>query len=437
MVAMTDQGESISFKGIELSSLTDEEVIFFIRIRGRDSYFREVYGSRLIEAFQSLKKHRCISEYKRDADIHIDLNAVPRDYLYQDEYDTLNNLVSYDEIIKRCRGLRSIPYTEACKLIARAYLFFEGFYIANPQLKLIVTGEIDNYVMDLMVRIGERHRVRFLGLTASLMSPEYQLCVVRGELTPIENSDNYSVDTFKEKVLRNLENGYKNNIKEICSRVIYSVSSYIYRVLVRYFIKYRLFGRLEYEYRFAPYLYGFKSFSQIFALRHLAKEHELTRSSASKKAYIPLHWYPEATTDYWIKSLYHVDYFSSVMDTIRLLQGQGYAVFAKEHPHFLLAREGSFYKALNSVGCTVLSPTVKTKDVFDNVDLVVVWNGSTGIESLLYGMLTLRVVNSYYGDGLIETLGTSGSATTALPPVTTDIAGHCIEKVYQSSFRTY
>ena len=121
----------------------------------------------------------------------------------------------------------------------------------------------------------------------------------------------------------------------------------------------------------------------------------------NKKAYIPLHWYPEATTDYWIKSLYHVDYFSSVMNTIDTLQKCGYEVFAKEHPHFLLSRESSFYISLKNKGCHLVSPFVCTKKVFDNVDLVVVWNGSTGIESLLYGKDTKKVVNSYYGDGLV------------------------------------
>jgi hypothetical protein len=420
------------FEGLAFKELKEDEVLFFIRIRGKSSYFSEVYSHRFIDLFESIDQHRCISEYKKDAHIHIDLNAVSRDYLYEEEYNHLTSLSSIEEIIKRCRGLRAISYVEASKLIARCYLFFISFYNASPSLKLVVTGTIDNYVMDLMVRVGKDLGVNFFALTGSLMSPEYHLSTVRGKLTSLGKIDKSSLKAFEEKILSNINNCSTPKIRFIIKGAIYNYLSYHYRFMVRYLFKYKVLGRMEYEYRFAPFLHGFKSIKQLVSLRYLNDAPELFKDKEIKKAYIPLHWYPEATTDYWIESLYHVDYYTSVMNTIDQLQKQGYEVYAKEHPHFILSRESKFYQAIKNKGCNLLSPFICTKKVFDNVDLVVVWNGSTGIEALLYGKETRKVVNSYYGDNLISDI--KGNKIVEINK--TIMAKKCLEKIYSSSFKT-
>jgi hypothetical protein len=425
------------FKGLKLDELQSEEVLFFIRIRGRHSYFENVYSQKFIELFKSINNHRCISEYKKDADVYIDLKSIERDYLYQSEYNAFESLVSMESVIKRCRGLRSIPYTEASKLAHRAYLFFESFFLKNKQIKLLVTGAIDNYVMDLMVRIGELHGVIFLGVTDSLMSPEYKLITLRGELNCLGGVDDDQVSLFSKKIQDNVNSCTTPKLNAIIKRGVFSYLSYRYRFIFRHILKYKLLGRLEYDYRFLPYFDGFTSLSQIFALKYLTSSDKILNATNKPKAYIPLHWYPEATTDYWINSMYHINYLSSVIDTIKKLQKLGYEVFAKEHPHFLLRRKVDFYKHLKANECQLLSPFICTRDVFDKVDLVVVWNGSTGIEALLHGKDTRKVVNSYYGDDLILSLDDftigEGDAEVGSKKL---IAENCIEKVYRSSFRT-
>lgn len=421
----------MEFKGIRLSDLKKEEVLFFIRIRGKASYFKNVYSLKFIELFQSIREHRCISEYKKNADVHINLNDIERGYLYEDEFNKFSALTSLEEVIKRCRGLREIPYVEASALVYKAYLFFDRMYTAMPDLKIIVTGAIDNYVMDLMVRVGESKGIRFMGVTGSLMSPEYNLITVRGECNDVGQVDSAEVTCFSQKIITNTESRRVPKIKEVLFRGARSLLSYYWRFTVRYLIRYKLMGNLGYEYRFAPYLQGFYSMNQLLALRFLEGEAALKKKTSKLKAYIPLHWYPEATTDYWVNSLYHVDYLSSVMNTIVTLQKKGYEVFAKEHPHFLLSRKSVFYEQLKNNGCTVLSPFVSTKEVFNQVDLVVVWNGSTGIEALLDGKKVLKVVNSYYGDDLVGDLNLNNDNVDSV-----NIADKCLEKVYRSSFRT-
>ena len=423
------------YKGIDLSKLKNNEALFFIRIKGKKSYFKHVYSKKFINLFESIDHYACISEYKKDSDVHIDLSLIDRDYLFKEEYDELCNLTSIESVIKRCRGLRAIPYTESLKLVYKAYLFFSKFFSINNEIKLIVTGAIDNYIMDLMVCVGEKYGVKFLGVTDSFMSPEYKLITVRGELNEVSASNKESIDSFQKKIINNINSCYVPKKSQIFYRSIYSFLSYYYRYLIRYVLKYKMLGRLEFDYRFSPYLKGFYSFSQIFSLRYLSSNLGDLGKSKKPVAYIPLHWYPEATTDYWIDSMYHVEYFSSVINTIKNLQKLGYKVCAKEHPHYYLNRESFFYKHLRENNCLVFSPFVCTKKIFDKVDLVVVWNGSTGIESLLYGNKTVKVANSYYGDRIITNLQDITDNNKILDGLT--ISQKSIEKVLKSSFRTF
>lgn len=424
----------MKFKSLKLDQLTDAEVLFFIRIRGKSSYFKNVYTDKFLDQFKSIEEFRCISEYKKDADVCIDLNSISRDYLYEKEYEKLIELSSVESLIKRCRGLRAIPYISAVKLINRAFLFFDHFYLSNPQLSLIVTGAIDNYVMDLMVLVGESYGIKFIGVTDSFMSPEYKLITVRGELSDFNPVSTEEINKFTNKVVKSIDACATPKIKSIIFKGVYNYFSYLYRFFIRYLFKYKVLGRLEYEYRFAPYLHGFKSIRQILGLKYLISDISFFGESRKPKAYIPLHWYPEATTDYWINSIYHIDYQASVLSTIKRLQNLGYEVFAKEHPHFLLNREESFYKIVKETGCHLISPFVCTKKVFDLVDLVTVWNGSTGIEALIYGKETRKVVNSYYGDGLVSDL--SEEEVDDSLEKRKVVAEKCIEKVLSSSFNT-
>jgi len=422
----------MNFHNLDLASLTDEEVIFFIRIRGKQSYFDNVYSQKFIKYFKSLRQFRCISEYERDADVRIDLRTVDRDWLTKEEYDDLISVGDIQDIIRRCRGLRAISYDEAIRLIARCYLFFINFYATNPHLKLIVTGAVDNYVMDLMHRLGVSRGVKFIGVTDSFMSPEYKLITVRGELGIKFEVQNAEVD----RVLGLLKSrvAAPNNPSRFKAYVnaCYDVGSYVYRYLFRYWLRYKILGDIGYEYRFAPVLHKLRSFDQILAIFKLNK-FDYEEKDNVKLAYIPLHYYPEATTDYWINDPFHVNYAVSVSDTVRKLKSMGYKVLVKEHPAYYLARTRKFYRDLEAEGAVLLDPFYPTKHILDVVDLVVVWNGSTGIEAIINKRPLVKVTNSYYGDGLIADFEFNMN-----PLIADDETGrNVVQTILSTSFRTY
>lgn len=419
--------------GIDVSKLVSEEVLFFIRIRGRESYFKNVYSKKFIDQFSQINYFRCISEYRKDADVHINLNLIERDWLTEDEYNDLQSFVDVEDVVRRCRGLRGIGYDESKALIARCYLFFDRFYKNNRQLKLIVMGAVDNYVMDLMYRIGIRYKVKFIGVTDSFMSPEYKLLTIRGETTEFSIPSDEIVERVFDVLKNRMISPSTPNKGKALRGALYDLGSYAYRFFYRYLVRYKLFGEVAYEYRFAPMLHKFNSIDQIVATSFLKSLDQIDFDENKKYAYIPLHYYPEATTDYWISSAYHVDYLTSLRNTIQVLKVNGYVSIVKEHPSFYLARYRKFYRKLLDDGALLVEPFVSSKEVFDRVDLVVVWNGSTGIEAIVHHKPLVKVTNSYYGDNLIPDV-CNGLIEPIIP--NDETGRHVIKKVLSTSFKT-
>ncbi|MEY8198231.1 MAG: hypothetical protein RPS47_03210 [Colwellia sp.] len=421
------------FNNLDLSKLTDEEVLFFIRIRGKKSYFNMVYTQPILDKFIGLSKYRCISEYTKDADVHIDINLVERDYLSESEFELFKEIIDINDLILRCRGLRGTTYEDAKKLVYRTFLFFLDFYSSSKKLKLIVTGAIDNYVMDIMNRVGLYYGVQFLGVTDSFMSPKYKLITTRGESTVFSTPSDTDVKDMLKNISQTALSPIAPKKNKAIKSTVYDIGSYIYRYIVRYLYKHKVLGRLEYEYKFAPLLYKCKSFGQIFAVRHLKSKKQFTPQEGVKYAYIPLHYYPEATVDYWIDNTFHVEYLSSVLDTIDKLQEKGFEVVVKEHPAYYLGRTSEFYKEIKTKTDLLLSPFISTKEIFKHIEIVVVWNGSTGIEAIVNRKPVVKVTNSYYGDNLIQSLDEIDEANVPNEKIGLEV----VKKVLESSFRTF
>lgn len=420
------------YDGLNFSLLSDDEVLFFIRIRGKKSYFNRVYSEKFIKIFSSLREYRTISEYKKDATIHIDLTTVSRDWLTHDEMRRFEKICDVNDIVTRCRGLRGVSYVFAKKLVYRAYLFFDRFYSSQSNLKLIVSGTVDNYVMDIMHRLGRSYGIKFVGVTDSFMSPEYKLVTMRGESSRFNKPTDQEVSAVYDRIKNSILNSSIPSRKKAFQRSIYGLGSYFYRIVVRYFLYYKIQDKLAYEYVFAPLLRNFSSLDQLKALKYLRVKKEVVIDRNKKYAYIPLHYVPEATTDYWIDDLNNVDYQSSVLNVVLKLRENSFEVIVKEHPAFYLSRFSDFYEQLEKAGCQLLTPFITTVEVFSFVDLVVVWNGSTGIEAIVHKKPVVKVVNSYYGDGIIPDI----EFAKALPVPTDEMGRQVVKKVLESSFRT-
>jgi hypothetical protein len=376
-------------------NLNEENVLFFIRIRGKKNYFKNVYGDTLLSSFSNITEYRTISEYSFDADIIIDLNSTNRDYLTQNEFLHLNSLSSIDNIIKRCRGLRSCKRSEAVELISRTYIVLNRIYAQNKDLKLIVTNAIDNFVMHMMVLIGKDVGIKFLPITGSFMSPEYSLMILDGYPSFKREVSNFEIDTVMSDISLKFRKKRKNILLKVYVANIYSILSKYYRYFFRYLLKYKLMKNISYENRFANET---STNGKIWSFTNFRYYKKSVKKTDQPSIYIPLHWYPEATTDYWISDEYFLNYYSSLYSEVDSLVKKGFRVLVKEHPHFGFQRDTVVYKKLQNIGAEIISPSVDITTVFEVVDLVIILNGSTAIEAAIYGKPVARLTNSYFDE---------------------------------------
>jgi hypothetical protein len=123
---------------------------------------------------------------------------------------------------------------------------------------------------------------------------------------------------------------------------------------------------------------------------------ELKEIENRKICYIPLHVFPEAVTDYWVDNEFHSMHLLSLKSIVNKLVGLGYIVVLKEHPFNLLRRPRKEYQAVQGDGVLILQSHVDVSLILGKAELVVVWNGSTGIELCATQNKVAFVVKSYY-----------------------------------------
>lgn len=382
--------------------LTDDQVLFWIRIRGKKSYFDSVYSRSFLARFSGLKKFRTISEYRRDADVYIDINKFSPHTIDTREREIMKECLDELEIIRRCRGLRSISYLKAHDLLVRAARFFIDLF-RDSKLRLIVMGAVDNYVMDIMCRIARHYGIRCFGVTEFFLAPKYKMVTTYGEHINFREPSPEEVVHVYDELSQRLKSVLAISKSRALRQALYDFSSYYYRVVARYLFKYKIMGCLAYEYRFAPYMSKFRSLRQLMGPSYLKKYNVLDTIECGNAVYLPLHYFPEATVDYWVENSEDANYLESLVSVIKYFSDRGKTVVLKEHPAFYLARPVHFYQVITAIpNVIVLEPFIPTKLVFQKIRNIVVWTGSTGIEAALQGLNVKIVTENYYSNGMLK-----------------------------------
>jgi len=385
-------------QNLDLSSLRENEVVFFIRIRGKKSSFKAFYPPNFLRKFSKITHFRTISEYKKDADFYIDLKKYDyRDISFQEKL-LIQKILPIPEIIIRCRGLRSISYHEAYILVFRCAKFFIEFFKIN-KIKLLVGLCVDNYVTDIMFRFCDYYNIKILSTTDYLFYPKYKLLTKYGEHNNYRSPSSEEIEFIYNSLLNKQKSPLAiSKIKSI-KNAFWDFGSFYYKYFFRYLLGHKILKNISYEYKFAKYFKKFYCLGQLKGIFYLKKLDLNKIKNKSKYVYVPLHYYPEATIDYWTDSCEKFNYYCQLFDVIKFFEEKNITLLIKEHPAFFLAREVWVYKEIKKYSNTILvSPFVSTQDILDVVDDIVVWNGSTGIESIILNKNIYITTESYYSN---------------------------------------
>ncbi len=355
-------------------------------------FFRKV----AIGAFNNCKLIT-MSEYKNCSDIWLSR------YLYSDAYDHAPycDALTVNDIIMRCRTLRIMDSTRAQRIVHRTWSgIFELFQ--NFHIDYVLAMSLDNYVGDILFRIANllgKPVYSFLGSFAS----GYVRFTLRGE----KNCLNRGV-TIEEaqKLLTEIQKSYylPPSEQESSHRSKFAMRKWFLRRKAIENIYYPLMKMITNDPDNARFnmlnLKGIK-YSECLSseIDHLLKRLSDIKINRKCAVYFPLHFCPEATTDYYLDRPTRCGgYINYILDILEHSDPQVQFIF-KEHPSMYGQRPvKEYYKILEFPNATILHPQVRSNELMDSIDTVVVDNGTVGVEALIRGKRVLALDRNYYTD---------------------------------------
>jgi hypothetical protein len=393
------------YGGLDTTDYRDGEVVFFIRIKGAEHFFRAIYGeATLARLFGHLQHRPTLSEYD-NADHVIDLGGVGLVDLTPEDYDVYRSCVHMDlgPVIARCRGLRDIPYAEARALVLRmtrwARLFFE-----SQSYRLLVIHVIDSYVLDVLVRVA-RHLGRDVIVLSEWFIQPYRRHTFYGEKHATRRPEPDEVQRIVEYCERPRKVFWLAGVDRInrLRAFVYLYFRYKWLYLTRYLWRFRILGREAYEFRFANS--WAVRLRDVFVHRLFSSVTEAEiRDAPDRFVLIPLHTFPEANVDYWMTDWRDADYYSSLYEAVSFFRAEGLTVLLKEHPGFIYQRDARVYQTLTAFdNVRLIDPFSTSVRALDLVPLIMVWHGTMGIEGIMQGRKVVVFDDTYYNDGTLPT----------------------------------
>jgi len=309
------------------------------------------------------------------------MNDKSHDHSWKSQQFLVDEL-NLSEIIFRDRLLRNVPHSQALVLVRRAVgsvleLIDDGVFNA------LVIYPVDSYITDILVQIAKKKNIPCYGVCPFFMG-NYKRQTVYGEHNPQRSPDLSEVDL----VLSGLQNNFRSHMapsrgKALKAAVIRYIK-YKARYPLFYLLGYKILKRNEYDLMVTPYITTVRNLSNFFVERHFTATHNINFNK--KTILVPLHYFPEATVEYWSGKLSQVEFEDMLLCEINQLAERYEQIILKEHPASVFDNPSSFYKRLLSNPKVVMvDPFISTNELLEYVNVLGCWTGTAGIEALVNG----------------------------------------------------
>lgn len=341
----------------------------------------------------------------------IETAAQPKGFGDEDELD----------VIERCRYLRNLPRIQAFKMLrAMASVLEEEMERYNPHV--VLAQMVDEYITHLLSKIAKLRGIVYVGYIYSYFPGRVQI-VLHSDGSPLKVREpaEKEVDQTWEKVSpQNFRQNYKQ--KNSYSKIQHLKLMLRYRVkqLVFHFLSWRNRDPLNLHYRCLPYVVERRRWQDLPSAGDFHENwrpmlEALNGSQNLPVVYLPLAYFPESSTDYWIKNRSILDYEATTLEMIAVLS-KDCKVVVKEHMHMLGGRSVQFYRTIKNLPNTVsVPPSVNSNDVLAVSDAVVLGGGSVGIEAFVRGkpILTFCTTSCWFSASSARELDLSDMSSWA------------------------
>lgn len=309
-----------------------------------------------------------------------------------------------EDVRLRCRLLRNLSTDQALAMMhAMAIIIEETLDRLRP--KVIVGHLVDEYIQHLFALLGGKRNIRFVNYFASYFAGHVQLTQhAYGAPFDIYEPSDAQVDKALATIQQpKFRQNYNQNSGYALSRHVWGMMRY--RVKLAAFWAKSVLERDPWNLHYAitPYIAERRRLRDFPRPAHFDNQWASTlRELASRRpgpiVYLPLSYFPEATSDYWVSNLKILDYDARMLEAARALtRGNEGIVVVKEHLHMMGARDGRLYAELQRIPNVVNVPPLEFSNiVLDACDAVVMGGGSIGIEATARGKPVFSYCESSY-----------------------------------------
>lgn len=321
-------------------------------------------------------------------------------FIYSDDYDRPNADFEKEapDILPRCRTLRKMNQEKAYSLALRYWNGMEEFFSQN-KFDYLLTIPVDCYSLDIICRIAQKHNIHIISIIGSPFQGRAKI-TLRGEYNKVR--EDVPDSEIKELIDKMTKVNYlsPSEIKNVTKNHSSIIKFYTRRWLIEniYYPLLKLINRDPLNYHYNIYeVKGIpirkridRNFEKRF--KHISDLNIEPKSTV----YYPLHLIPEATTDYWCPDIHVANYNKFILDMINNADPR-ITFIIKEHPAMYGRRDLDFYDKLNSIpNVILLHPMDRSNNLLQEVENVVVDNGTVGIEALLRGKRVICMSENYY-----------------------------------------
>lgn len=303
------------------------------------------------------------------------------------------------DIIQRCRFLRYKDKDIAVRCVLSALSSWIKI-IENNSYDEILSLPVDSFIIDTLIRSAQFCGIKILFPVTTPFKGRIRFSC-RGELRGITGTK----DQFSEEIEKSiLDIGQQNYRAEVLMGVNTKSSMTIFR---RYLIDslktpafafYRLLKNDPMSFSFPPrkYLLHRMFGTSSRALRAITCEKISTINIPDGHIFIPLQFYPESTTDYWVPELSMCDHHDVVMKIVDSINGK-YPIVIKEHPAAIGRRDSRFLDYLIEKNVTFAPLLLPTGLIMQNAALVIGAGTTTMLQAMLNKIPVLFTGTPFYG----------------------------------------
>jgi len=299
------------------------------------------------------------------------------------------------DVVERCRYLRNLPRNQALEMLrAMASVLEEELDLYRPHV--VLAQMVDEYITHLLSKISERRGIVYVGYIYSYFPGRAQV-VLFSDGRPLKVRDPSELEVI-ETYARVSPQEFRQNYKQ---RTNYSRLQHA-KAMLRYRVKkiafslmaWRDHDPLNLHYRCLPYVVERRHWRDFPSESDFHENwRELITSLKSNEAmpvvYLPLAYFPESSTDYWVSNKIALDYRTLTLNILKVLSKK-FIVVVKEHMHMLGGRDVEYYRAIKNIENVIsVPPSINSNAVLSMANAVILGGGSVGIESFLRGKPTL------------------------------------------------